>query len=70
MTEEYKPQELAYLRSNLGEDQDTLPAEICIVDVEGRLHIQKVSPTALINMSRDALRILVEQKFFNKGTSK
>ena len=60
--------ELTFLRTNMsGEDEDTHPAEICISDGSGRVHLQKVSSRALLNMARDAIRILAEAQFFDKG---
>ncbi len=55
-------------RTNMsGEDEDTHPAEICISDGSGKLHLQKVSNRALLNMARDAIRILAETRFFETG---
>jgi len=60
--------QLTFLRTNMsGEDEDTHPAEICISDGSGKLHLQKVSNRALLNMARDAIRILAETRFFEKG---
>lgn len=62
-----KYKELTFLRTNMsGEDEDTHPAEICISDGSGRLHLQKISSKALLNMARDSIRILAEAKFFEK----
>lgn len=63
---EYK--ELTFLRTNMtGSDEATHPAEICTVDDTGQLRVQKVTSRALLNMARDAIRILAETKFFETG---
>jgi len=60
--------ELTFLRTNMtGSDEDTHPAEICTVDDTGQLRVQKVTSRALLNMARDAIRILAEAQFFEKG---
>lgn len=65
---QHEHKELTFLRTNMsGEDEDTHPAEICLSDDTGKLHLQKVSSRALLNMARDAIRILAETKFFETG---
>lgn len=60
--------ELTFLRTNMsGSDEETHPAEICTVDDSGQLRVQKVTSKALLNVARDAIRILAETKFFEKG---
>lgn len=60
--------ELTFIRTNMtGSDEETHPAEICTVDDSGQLRVQKVTGKALLNIARDAIRILAETKFFEKG---